>query len=482
MNDEVSATADRHVSELRGRARRNVLATLLGRAISIALNLIVTLWVIQYLGPGRYGVYVMVFNIITLLDLATELSLFEITVREIAKSDDAAAEWLAAATHLRALFGAILTVGMLLAPTLVKLEPEASSVVRMGAMVFAINSMRTPVTWFRARLMIHWELGLWALSRVIELCLIAVIIRRGGGTPLLMGAKVVASAFFVVAVWSVLLGGYHVPLRSGRARMRELIILSIPVGLTALLMQVQLKGDIFMIGSLLGRADAGAFGAVAQVPEFVLVAASILVATVGPVLAKLVGQGDVHRFQGVFQRVFDGLVLTMPPVCALCGVLARPLVRLAFGPGFENVAPHLTVVVWVGGMIPIAALMGVTAITLNLQRRLVAIELLNVVIYLGANALLLPVAGSIASAWIRLLVVLIGPSRTYRVIRSSSSYRLSLRAVRLAAPATAAATLTAWLLVSVHPILAAGAGAAVYACIVFGFRGMALSEGSNRRP
>src|SRR3972149_6515596 len=89
-------------NDLRRQARRNVLATLIGRAATIGLNIVATLWVIHYLGPGRYGLFVMLVSVVTLLDLATELSLFEIAVREIAKFEDQASDWLGATTVLRA--------------------------------------------------------------------------------------------------------------------------------------------------------------------------------------------------------------------------------------------------------------------------------------------------------------------------------------------------------------------------------------------
>jgi hypothetical protein len=119
--------------------------------------------------------------------------------------------------------------------------------------------------------------------------------------------------------------------------------------------------------------------------------------------------------------------------------------------------------VWVAAMIPVAGLLGVTALTLNLQRRLVTVELVNVAVYTSGNLLLLGLVGTLASAWIRLVVVLIGPAWTYAIIRRHSGYRLSFRGVPPAAFSAGCAAVAAAALLPVHPAVAAGAGVLAYA-------------------
>jgi O-antigen/teichoic acid export membrane protein len=444
-------------------ARRNLLVTLLGRTSSVGLNFLSTIWVIRCLGPGRYGVYLVVLTVVTLLDLATEVALFEIVVREMAKDGSRAPEWLGAATLSRGAIGVVAAAVLLLVPSFGALGNESAAAVRVGALLLFINSFRTPVTYFRALLMIHWELGLWTLSRALEFGLIVLVTRAGGGIVVLLGVKALVAMIFVSAAWSVILLHFRLPLQGGRTLIRPLALLSLPVGLTAILMLFQLKGDILLIGSIVGPDAAGAFGAVAQVPEFVLVANSMLVATTGPLLARFAGVGDTRQFQAVFQRIFELLVTWLPGAAVVSCLLAGPLVIAGFGEQYATVIPEFRVIVWVGAMIPIAGLLGITALSLNLQGELVKVELVNALIYSAANLLLLRTTGTIASAWIRLLVVLIGPAWTYAIIRARSDYRLSARRVL---PATASAALTAvvMLLMSrAHPLANGATGGAVYA-------------------
>jgi O-antigen/teichoic acid export membrane protein len=458
-------------------ARRNLLVTLSGRAAALGLSFLATIWVIRYLGSERYGVYLLVFTVVTLVDLTLEASLLEIVVREIAKSKERAPEWLGAATLLRGVLGVALGTALVLVPLFVPLGDEAADTVRMGLLVFLINSFRTPVTYFRALLMVHWELGFWTVTRALELGLIVLVIQAAGGIAALMGAKAVAAAVFVVLIWLALLLRFRLPVHSGRALLRPLAALSIPLGLIVLLVLLQTKGDILLIGAILGPAAAGAYGAVALLPEFVITANNVLATTTGPLLARSLGRGETRHFQAVLQNIFDGLVAVLPGLAVVSCLLAEPLVRLGLGEEYAPVVAEFRILVWVGALIPVAGLLGITALTLNLQGLLVKAELVKVLLYVAGNALLLGVVGTIAAAWIRLLVAVIGPAWTYAVIRTHSPYRLSFRGLLPAGLSAGLSAVVTGATLAVHPLVAAAAGLATYTVALKTFQTVAGKRG-----
>ncbi len=445
-----------------GDARRNVLATLVGRTASVGLNLLSTLVVIHNFDPGHYGNYLVVLTLITLPDLATEISIFEILMREIAKAPGDAAEWLGIATLIRGLIGAVLALGFVLASAIMRVDAELATCLRLGALVLLINSFRTPSTYFRAQLLIHWDLGLWTLARAVELALTALIIHNGGGIEALMGAKAVASAFFVSAIWLLMIFGFGVLPRVGFSRYRPLASASVPLGIIALLFLFQLKGDVLLIDYFNGPAAAGSYGAVAQIPEFAVIASNILTATSGPLLARTLGQGDRQRFQTLFQRFFDGMLLVLPGLASVTCMLGYDIVDLAFGPAYLVVVGQFRILIWVAALIPMAALTGVAAMTLNLQRSLVRVEVTNILIYLAANCLLLPMVGTMASAGIRLSIIVTAQVWTCHIIRKRSGFGLSFHLLPgslLAACLAAAATAVG---LRIHPLCAATVGAFTY--------------------
>jgi O-antigen/teichoic acid export membrane protein len=441
--------------------------TLIGRPAAIGLGLLATIWIIRYLGPDRYGIYLVVFTLVTILDQTFEVSLFAIGVREIAKSSERVADWVGALTLVRGSIGIIITLGILGISFFLDLDADALDTVRLGALVFLINSFRSPIAYFRALLLVHWELSLLSLTRAAELGLVILISGGGGGVAALMGAKVLASALFLVSIWLVMLWRFQVALRTGLGLIRALVLPSAPLGLIAILVLVRTKADILLIGRLLGTTAAGLFGAVAQVPDFGSAASGLLLTTVAPLLARNLGNADARQFQAVLQRVFDGLVMILPGVAAVGCLLAGPLLRIGFGEDYAPVIPDLRVLIWVAGMIPIAELLAITGVTLNLQGQLLKVELVSVGITLAGNFFLLGLAGTIAAAWIRLLLYLFGLVLTYAIIRGNSPYRLSLRRLPRIGLATLLAAAATEATLAVNPLLAAAVGLSTYVIAVF---------------
>ena len=475
MNAVPSSPSGTLAPALAREAKRNMLVSVLGRGGSVGLNFLSTLAVIHFYGPRRYGIFLVVLTVVTLPDLALEIPVFEISMREIAKAQERAAEWLGVATLVRGSIGTVISLMVALAPCFLTLDGEVANCVRMGALLLLFNSFRTPVTYFRARLKIHWELGLWTLARALELGLIVLIARAGGTIAAVMGAKAAAAAFFVAALWWATVFRFGVMPRSGLDLLRTLATSSLPLAAIALLFTFQLKGDVLLIDAILGPADAGSYGAVTQITEFFLSASNIMTATLAPLLARALGQGDTRQFQAIFERLFNALVAVLPGVAAVSCVLgaARPArLRCAVPRRQPRVSrPRL-----VRSDPPHRRATGAVAMTLNLQRLLVKVEVVNLLVYVTVNLLLLSSLGTIVSAWTRLAILLLGQTWTYAIIRARSGYHLSFRRVRLAALSAGIAAAVTGATLAVHPVVAGTAGVASY---VLAMKCLDLFQGSK---
>lgn len=453
-------------------AQRNVLVTIVGRGAALALNLLNTIWIIQYLGPERYGGFVVVLSIVTLLDLAMESSLFEIAAREIAKTPSRAAHWLGAATLVRGICSVVIATVMSGVALIVPLPGEAAGLLYAGSLIFVLNALRAPITYFRARLVIHWELGPWVLARAVELALVVYLI-RGEGTPgQLMATRAIGAALFALTTWSLLLVAcrQRVVFRRARLLIRPLLRYAAPIAVTTTLILTQLKGDILLISMLLSAAAAGAFGAVVQVAEVVLIGGSMLMATVGPVLARTVGQRELPRFNAIVQRVFEALLVVLPGLALVGAVLAEPIVLLAFGAEYRTIVPEFRIMMGVAVLIPVAGLMGAAAVALNLQQQLIRVELTNVTLYVFANLLLLPWVGTIGSACIRLVVLLVGPAWTRRIVGRQSGLRLRWNWLGCVVPALVVAGALMLLLMGLPAVIVGGVGLVTYAAVLLAAR------------
>src|SRR5262249_31176942 len=152
------------------------------------------------------------------------------------------------------------------------------------------------------------------LAYAIELGLIFLLTHMGEGVSALIAARALATASFVLFLWLAVVARFRVGLRGRLGLIRPLVMLSFPLGLTAILVLLQVKGDILLMGWILGPREAGAFGAVSQVAELGTVIGNVLATTSVPFLAQSLGKGDGRQFQSYFQRLFDGLITVVPGI------------------------------------------------------------------------------------------------------------------------------------------------------------------------
>jgi|GEM_PF-2484827 len=461
MTMDSTSTSDTATAAFSARTiRMNLMVSAAGRAGSILLNLLTTILIIRALGDGGYGVYLVVINLVTFIDLAVEIPLFEIVTREIAKQPAAARGWMASATAIRGIVSLAASIVLIVCGALhVGGEPV---LMFLGAALLLTNIFRTPINLFRAQMQLHWEMGPWCLSRLIELILVLAAIQFAPSPVWFVAARLAASILFVIIIWRTVIRRFGQRFRLSLDHARLLLYAGAPVALTTLLVLLQLKFDIFLIFKFHGKEAAGLFGAIAQIPEFSLIVNTVLIGTVGPLLARTVGLGHEAVFQSLFQRTFRSLILFLPACGAAAAVLAEPLMTLAFGSEFLPGANAFRIVVFASSLIPVAGLLGITAITLNLQRRLIRVELINVALYLLVNFLIMPQAGIIASAWVRLAVLILGNLNTYRVIAAHSPHRLAMGDLLPSMIITPVVTLLVYVAMRVHD--AAGIVAAAILC------------------
>ena len=71
------------------------------RTAAIVIDGLCYVVVARYLGPGEYGQYLAVMAFLTLIDLTGDMTLVDITVREISNDRDNTGMWVSAATLLR---------------------------------------------------------------------------------------------------------------------------------------------------------------------------------------------------------------------------------------------------------------------------------------------------------------------------------------------------------------------------------------------
>jgi O-antigen/teichoic acid export membrane protein len=428
--------------------------------------------VARYFGPSDYGHYLSILAFLNLIDLAADMTLMDITVREISKDPDRTGTWLAASTSLRLIVAGIGFVAYLAYVYLGRIAqtPELLTTAWIASLILPVGALRMPLAVFRAQMKMHFELGVILITRLVNLALFFTLMHYHGQLYQFFLATFLSRMLLAVLVWGAVLGWLRVRPSLHLEQFRSLIRESIPMGLSGVFVAIQLKVDILIVASVSGAAAAGLYGAVAQLPEYSLLIPSIITTPLLPILSRSFGPALRERFQQVYQNLFDGVMTIVTPIAVVAMVMPLATVTFLFGKRFApaaNVLPLLVlsiVFMWFSHSVAIAA------VAAGLQRSFIWIQSSCVAAYLLLSWTLIPLWGFWGAATARLIGTIIAPFLTYYVVKNRVGFTLETRALRrtiFAGLVMAGAVMFC----SRYPLLLAGAvGALVYGATQWAIR------------
>jgi len=172
----------------------------------------------------------------------------------------------------------------------------------------------------------------------------------------------------------------------------------------ALLAQLLYRGDVFLLEILgVGRATVGHYSAAGTVVWGGLTLAQLSALALYPTLSRQAGDRSRQardRPRPTRPALVAGAAgaLGGAILAASLAVLARPLVGMAFGPGYEAVVELLRTLAWALPGASAAMLLGTVLAAWRRQRLALLLQGVAVLVALGADLLLIPRLGALGAA------------------------------------------------------------------------------------
>lgn len=445
---------------------RNTLAIGLARIGSVAFDGFTYVLTARYFGPAQYGQYLSILAFLNLVDVASDMTVMDITVREMSQEPERMGSWLSACTILRM---ALAVVGLAAFAVYVLLAHYSGQLLRtiwIAALILPAGALRTPLTLFRATMKMQYELGIVLTTRALNLLLFVWLIRRQGTMSEFFMATSASRILLALLCWAAVPSLIKFRVSRLGETLRRLFRESIPMALSGGFVAVQFKADILMLSRLSGAAAAGFYGAVAQLPEYSLYLPVIITTPVLPMMARAFAESAKERFQELYGNMLTAVVSVVIPVAVMAIVMPTATVTLLFGPQYASVSRVLPllalsiVALWVSHATAIAA------VAVGLQSHFVRIQLICVATYVVMDWLLIPRAGVMAAGAVRLLTTIIAPLLTYRLVKDAG-FRLRVHELRPTLWSGGAMAATVWACSGLPIGLAGTAGVGVYAAALW---------------
>jgi PST family polysaccharide transporter len=370
------------------------------KILRMGVGLLVSIWVVRYLGPESFGVLSYATAFVALFTALATLGLDGIVVRELVRHPAVGREILGSAFLLR--ISAALAMILITVVTISCLRPgDGTTLMLVGLIAAGTFFQATDVIdfWFQSRVMSKYSViarnAAFLLSAAVKVGLII------GHAPLVsFGGVVLLEAILASAGLLIAYARNGEQIRSWQGslpRCRELLANSWPLILSGISVAVYMKIDQVMLGSMAGNQAVGIYSSATKISEIWYFIPMTIVSSVFPSIihAKETDQGLYYRRM---QRLFSLMAALSLSIAIPMTFLSTWLVTLLFGNSFAAAGPVLAVHIWASLFVFYGVAQSPWDLTENLTKlalcRISAGALLNVVL----NIFLIPGYGAMGAA------------------------------------------------------------------------------------
>ncbi|MGP0103540.1 MAG: flippase [Solirubrobacteraceae bacterium] len=454
------------------RAAHDIVMQVVVRIANLALGAVVTALVVRTLGENGYGQWSTGFVTLGLIGYFANFGMEGVVLREAARDPEHEHEWIGAAMMLRLAvllpvmlvsFGSILLLHrsheMLIAGAILVVAMPFGGVGALGMLFQLRVDNRVPMFILTLRSV------LWGIAVVV------IYLEHGGMIALAIAMVSTNAVGSIVQVVLALKLVERVP-RPSRKRIREVVRVGLPIGISGVLIISYARVDQVIVYSVVGTNAAGLYGSVYNLLDQAHFVPISVLTTLAPVIAAS-WPANRARLLRTARLTAELLAITSLGGLAFAIVASTPVVRLIFGQQFVPAAPALPVLGAAFVFISFGYLNGNLLVVLGLQRRLLWISAIALVVNVCGNLILVPLVGFMGAAWMTLVTEVVVCAGSLRLIMRELELPLP-RPGRMGRTALAAALLAAALdaLRLAHAPLGALVAAACvfYPALLFGLR------------
>jgi PST family polysaccharide transporter len=427
----------------RSRVARAAVIQLGGRAINLAIGVAGIAILARALGTEGFGVWSTALAFVGIFGFLTNLGLAPVATQRMAAEPEAESEWLGALMGTVAI--ASLGAFIIAVATIPLLGDGGDGDIHLVALILALTLLCAApgalLAVFDSRVRPGLRVALLTLNSLGWLAAIVILAVTDAGIVTFALAFLGISVLTALLQWVATRRFATIALRAGRRRWKPLVKLALPIGLAGALVTVYYRIDSILIFELKGAEEAGIYGAAYRFLDPIQFVPVSILAAVFPVMAAVYVQ-DPERVRRLVQRAGDYLLLVALGVLGGTVALAQPIVDLLLGPGYEQSASVLPILMLAFVFISMGYLSGYLTTIVGKQWRLAAIAAGGVVANIAFNFALIPPFGAVGAAWATVVTELavngLALWTVFRVLEFRPSFNRAIRTLLAAAVMTAA--------------------------------------------
>ena len=400
-----------------GKVVKNSIWLIIQPLVLNVISLFVIGYIARSLGQVDYGKFTFAFAFISLFMPVINMGLGSLGTREIAEKRGASADFFWKLFVLRVFLASVAIAAVVLTVHILGYPADTRLVVYIAGSTLLFYSVTiTFHSAFQGFEMMQYIAYINFISGCI-LTLLSVVVLFAGYR--LIGLSLVyAFGSFLAMIMAIYYIKKIFPTPQYKIDLifwKNSLTQGFPFFLPGFFGMVSLKIGTILLSKLSGDAAVGVFGAANSLIEKLLIIPDGVCTALFPTLAILYQQSRSEAGE-LFKRFHVYLFLMGLPMAVGTTLLAKPIITLIYGSGYQASITVLQILIWWLFLLFFNSLMGWSLGAVHQEKKVARVSLISAGLYIVFNLLLIPYFGPIGAAAASVVSVIITVILLYRLI------------------------------------------------------------------
>jgi O-antigen/teichoic acid export membrane protein len=398
---------------------------------TVALSLLSIRLMTGYLGQEGFGKYATILAFFAFFTAVADLGLGSVTAREISREGADEENILGNVVALRLVSSLCL---FFLSP-LVIFFFDYSRDVEIGIFIAALATIFSTLSFvlngvFQKNLAMDKVAMVEFLGKLLQVGLIVLIVREDWGFLPIAGTLLASLSFNALTAFFLSRRYTSFRLHFNFAFWKRFLHNSLPMGITAIITFAYFKMDTILLSLLQSNAHVGIYNVAYKIMENLIFFPAMLAGLILPLLSRFIFTKR-ERFEEIANKTFKVFCLIITPLIVGTWFLAKDIVAIVSGDGFQESATVLRVLIFALGWIFFGNYFNMLLVVGNAQKKLMQTLIFAAVFNIVLNLFLIPrysyMGAASTSLLTEALVVFLTGFLTYRHIHFIPSFENGLR-------------------------------------------------------
>lgn len=368
---------------------RNTSFLLLGRIATKIINLFVVIYTARYLGDAAYGKYSFAFAFVSFFTIIADLGIYNIVVREIARSPQITKKIIGNAFFISTLSSAVALFLSCFALYVIDYPIETKKLILVASLGLFLEAFLPFGAIYEVNLEMKYSVIFGLLNRLFLFVSTFLIIFCNLDLIWLVASSVAADALnsILIMIYSrkLIRPEFDLDIDLCKFLLRE----SLPLALASVFIIIYFRIDVVMLSMMKGDSDVGIYSAAYRFTEAFTFIPNIFMISIFPLMSKyFIGARESLIF--IYLKSFKYLFGFSLPLAVLVTFYANEIISILYGNQFKEAIVVLQILIWATAIMFINYSLTQLLVSVNKQKITTFSTVICVFVNIILNLVLIP--------------------------------------------------------------------------------------------